>query len=50
MEVITKHEFFINVLLKGLGLKKYADMPSETQKLETLLLQIGALGTYLDSG
>ena len=43
--MITKREFFETMLLEGMSLKKFVEMPSEARKLETLLEQIGALVT-----
>ena len=34
------------MLLEGMGLKKFVEMPSEASKLENLLTKIGALVTY----
>jgi len=45
VEVILRKDFF-ELVLRGMGLKKYIEVPMESQKLETLLKSIGAMAVH----
>ena len=44
VEIILNDDFYGKVL-KDMGLKRYVDIPEEAQKLEQMLIEIGALAT-----
>ena len=43
VEVISKQEFFDDILKDGMGLKRFVDIPEEASKLQKTLVKIGAI-------
>ena len=48
IEVILKKDFY-ELVLQGMGLKKYINVPEEIKKLDSLLESIGALTFHVKS-
>ena len=48
IEVITKKDFY-ELVLQGMGLKKYINVPDEIRKLDSLLESIGAFTLHVKS-